>query len=84
MDTGDSEGVPTSDPTMAGTAHLPVQSDESCLENPAGRSDMIISVGQLVSSIGTAMKNSSSTDLGGVAIENVLAQLESTDENFHR
>ena len=83
MDTG-SEGVVTSDPTMTDTTQLPGPSNEPCLDNPASRSDLINSVSQLVSSVGSAMKNSSSTNLGGVAIEDVLAQLESTDENFHR
>ncbi len=49
----------------------------------SGRSDMVSAVSQLVFSVSSSMKQETA-DLGTIAIEDVLAQLESTDTNFHR
>ncbi len=48
----------------------------------SGRSDMINAVSQLVFNVSSG--TTSQVDLGAIAIQDVLAQLETTDENFHR
>ncbi|XP_064387617.1 protein broad-minded-like isoform X2 [Halichondria panicea] len=47
----------------------------------SGRSDMINAVSQLVFNVSSG--TTSQVDLGAIAIQDVLAQLETTDENFH-
>ena len=47
------------------------------------RSDMISAVSQLVASVSSTLKTTPFS-IDPIAIEDVLAQLESTDKNFHR
>lgn len=49
----------------------------------SSRSEMVNAVSELVFSVSSSLKQETA-DLGTIAIEDVLTQLESTDTNFHR